>query len=159
MAGSSKKTESSWHSCLRLRSVRQGPRDAGRVCRRCWSVYCGVRGQPISQERERRAVECLRLAQVMSDKTNKAPLHQIKWQSPGSSAEPDQDKKEIIPKAQRTKAPKMSSAKAGLEGAWRPFPSGPTCQLKGFAPERRVSEMLRAARGSLSVPPVAGQSR
>ena len=31
----------------------------------------------MSQERERKAVECLRLAQVMSDKTNTAFLHQI----------------------------------------------------------------------------------
>jgi hypothetical protein len=31
----------------------------------------------MSQERERKAVECLRLAQIMSDKTNTAFLHQI----------------------------------------------------------------------------------
>ena len=40
-------------------------------------LYIGGAGQPISQERERKAVECLRLAQVMSDKTNTAFLHQI----------------------------------------------------------------------------------
>jgi CTP synthase (UTP-ammonia lyase) len=31
----------------------------------------------MSEERERKAVECLRLAQVMSDKTNTAFLHQM----------------------------------------------------------------------------------
>jgi hypothetical protein len=45
---------------------------------RCWSVYvCGGRGMPTSEEYERKAAECLRMARTMDDGTNKALLLQM----------------------------------------------------------------------------------
>jgi hypothetical protein len=40
-------------------------------------VYCGGGAVPITHEYEQKAAECLRLARVMNDNTNKALLHQM----------------------------------------------------------------------------------
>ena len=45
---------------------------------RCWSVYVwGGRGMPTSEEYERKAAECLRMARTMDDGTSKALLLQM----------------------------------------------------------------------------------